>query len=230
MWPLLCSHEIFPLAPIEHFHMLWKRYFRNNTYTDTDPGPRLVQSMYGPIGKLAWWHSLPTHREARKSLSFVSQMASSGMGMRERGRREGGGGRGVGFRETSSKTNWLEGPHWITKKHIPRRPCCSLELNRRSGATVPNREGELVRSSSFAKKNNEQVSDGYHASKYWLFATFARIFLKSPCHGQFPAVACRRLLRGADCSAKTDDRSLPQVTDPASISTISEPRKTTQRC
>ena len=48
----------------------------------------------------------------------------------------------------------------LTKKHIPRRPCCSLELSRRS------RESELVRSSSFAKKNNEEVSDGYHASKY----------------------------------------------------------------
>ena len=62
-------------------------------------------------------------------------------------------------------------PHSL-KKHIPRRPCCSLELNRRSGATVPSRESELVHS----KKNNEEVSDWYHASKYWLFATFASLF------------------------------------------------------
>ena len=54
----------------------------------------------------------------------------------------------------------------LTKKHIPRRPCCSLELIRRSGATVPRRESEQVRSSSFAKKNKEEVSDGYHATKY----------------------------------------------------------------
>ena len=41
-------------------------------------------------------------------------------------------------------------------------------------------------------------------------------------------VACRRLLCGADCSASADDRSGPRVADPASISTISEPRKTTK--
>ena len=35
--------------------------------------------------------------------------------------------------------------------------------------------------------------------------------------------ACRRLLRGADCSTCTDDRSGPRVADPASISTMSEP-------
>ena len=52
------------------------------------------------------------------------------------------------------------------KKHILRRPCCSLELNGRSGAMVSSRESELVHSSSFAKKNNEEVSDWYHASKY----------------------------------------------------------------
>ena len=42
-----------------------------------------------------------------KKKFVVCQTASSGMGMRERG------GGGVGSRETSSKTNWLEGPHWI---------------------------------------------------------------------------------------------------------------------
>ena len=43
-------------------------------------------------------------------------------------------------------------------------------------------------------------------------------------------VACRRLLRGADCLVCTDNRSGPRVADPVSISTISEPRKTTKRC
>ena len=53
-----------------------------------------------------------------------------------------------------------------------------------------------------------------------------KFIFKSSC--QFP-VACRRLLRGADCSACTYDRSGPRFADPASISTISEPRKTTKR-
>ena len=113
----------------------------------------------------------------------------------------------------------------LTKKHIPRRPCCSLELNRRSGATVPSRESELVRSSSFAKKNNEEVSGWYHASKYWLFAIFARLIFQVLVS---VPVACRRLLRGADFSACADDGSGLRVADPASISTISEPRKTTR--
>ena len=43
-------------------------------------------------------------------------------------------------------------------------------------------------------------------------------------------VACRRLLRGDDCSASADDRSGPGVAAPASISMISESRKTTKRC
>ena len=33
-------------------------------------------------------------------------------------------------------------------------------------ATGQSRESELVRSSSFAKKNNEEVRDWYHASKH----------------------------------------------------------------
>ena len=115
----------------------------------------------------------------------------------------------------------------LTKKHIPRRPCCPLQpVNRRSGATRPSRESQLVRSSSFAKKNNEEVSDWYHASKHWLFATlqvYFQVFVPVP-------VACRRLLRGADCSTSADDRSGPRVADPASISTILEPRMTTKRC
>ena len=82
----------------------------------------------------------------------------------------------------------------LTKKHIPKRPCCSLELNRRSGATVPSRKSELVRSSSFAKKNNEEESDWYHASKYWLFATFARLFSSPPRASSrcLPSFALRR--------------------------------------
>ena len=43
-------------------------------------------------------------------------------------------------------------------------------------------------------------------------------------------VACRRLLRGAECSASADDRSGSRVADPASISTILKPRMTTKRC
>ena len=42
---------------------------------------------------------------------------------------------------------------------------------------MPSRESERVRSSFFAKKTNDEVSDWYHESKYWLFATFARLFL-----------------------------------------------------
>ena len=45
-------------------------------------------------------------------------------------------------------------------------------------------------------------------------------------------VACCRLVRGAHCSACTDNRSGHRVADPATISTISEPRsrKTAKRC
>ena len=96
-------------------------------------------------------------------------------------------------------------------------------------ATGPSRESELVRSSSFAKKNNEEVSDWYHASKHWLFATFASLFssLRASTSSRcLPSVA----VCGADCSASADDRSGPRVADPASISTISEPRETTNRC
>ena len=75
--------------------------------------------------------------------------------------------------------------------------CCLLELNRWSGATVPS----LVKANSFtqvpSKKNNEEVSDWYHASKYWLFATFARLFssprASSRCLSSF---ASRRRLLG----------------------------------
>ena len=43
-------------------------------------------------------------------------------------------------------------------------------------------------------------------------------------------VACRLLPGGAGSSACADDRSGPRVADPASISTISGPSKTTKRC
>ena len=92
----------------------------------------------------------------------------------------------------------------LTKKHIPGRPWCSLELNRRSGATVPSRESEIVRSSSFAKKNNEEISDWYHASKCRLFATFASSFSSPRASSR-----CVPLFRSADCSACADDRSGP---------------------
>ena len=92
------------------------------------------------------------------------------------------------------------------------------QLSRRSGATVPSRESELVRSSSFPKKSNEEVSDWYHASKYRLFATFARLFSSTRASSpRLPSFASRK-----DCSTWTDDRSRPRVADPASISTISE--------
>ena len=84
----------------------------------------------------------------------------------------------------------------LTKLHLPRRPCCSLELNRRSGASVPSRESERVRSSSFAKKNNEEISGWYHASKYWLFATFARLFSNPHASSRcLPSSALRRTTR-----------------------------------
>ena len=46
-----------------------------------------------------------------KKKFVVRQKALSERGMRERERWGGGGGGEVGSRETSSKTNWLEGPH-----------------------------------------------------------------------------------------------------------------------
>ena len=46
----------------------------------------------------------------RKSLSFAKRLRQKWEWERERG---GGGGKWPGSRETSSKTNWLEGPHWI---------------------------------------------------------------------------------------------------------------------
>ena len=113
----------------------------------------------------------------------------------------------------------------LTKKHIPRRPCCSLELNRR--ATVPSRESELVCSSSFAKKNNEEVTDQCHASKYWLFATFARLFssprVSSRCLSSFasrrrPLGLRQRSFRTAGCRSGVD------------LDDLREPRKTTKRC
>ena len=42
-------------------------------------------------------------------------------------------------------------------------------------------------------------------------------------------VACRRLLRGADCWACADGRSGPRIADPASILMILESRKITKR-
>ena len=92
-------------------------------------------------------------------------------------------------------------------------------------ATGPSRESELkiVRSSSFAKKNNEEVSDWYHASKHWLFTTFASLFSSLRASSRcLPSFASRRRL---DCSASADDRSGPRVADPASISTILKPRE-----
>ena len=116
----------------------------------------------------------------------------------------------------------------LTKKHIPRRPCCSLKLNRRSGATVPSRESELVHSSSFAKKNNEEVSDWYHASKYWLFATFARLFFKASCQFPLPAVVCFAAQTARLAPTIVQDPGLPIRR--RSRRPISEPKKTTKRC
>ena len=81
--------------------------------------------------------------------------------------------------------------------------------------TVPSRESELLRSSSFAKKNNEEVilSDWYHASKYWLFATLARIFSSPRASSRcLPSFASRRRLLGLrrrsfrtpDCRSSVD--------------------------
>ena len=82
----------------------------------------------------------------------------------------------------------------FTKKPISRRPCCSLP---RSGTAVPSHESELVRSSSFNKKNNEVVSDWNHASKYWRFATFARLFSSPRASSRcLPSFALRRRLLG----------------------------------
>ena len=54
---------------------------------------------------------------------------------------------------------------------------------------------ELVHWSSFAKKNNEEVSDWNHASKYWLFATFARLFSSPRASSRgLPSFASRRRL------------------------------------
>ena len=90
---------------------------------------------------------------------------------------------------------------------------------------------QAVKANSFGqvrspKKNNEEVSDWYHESKHWLFATFASLFsslrARSRC---LPSFASRRRLLGwRQQSFRT------RVADPASISTISEPRKTTKRC
>ena len=60
----------------------------------------------------------------------------------------------------------------LTKKHIPRRPCCSLELNRRSGATVPSREN------SFA-----QVPSPKRTTKRWVTGTM-RLSIDSLQHLQ----------------------------------------------
>ena len=92
----------------------------------------------------------------------------------------------------------------LTKKHIPRRPCCSL--NRRSGATVPSRESELVRSSSFINKNHGEVNDWYHASKYWLFCNICKIIFKSSCQFPLPTAVC--------FAAQTDWLASPIVQDP----------------
>ena len=83
----------------------------------------------------------------------------------------------------------------LTKKHIPRRPCCSL--NYRSGAAVQSRESQLVRSSPFNRKNSEEVSDRNHASKHWLFATFVRLFSSPRASSRcLPSFASRRRLLG----------------------------------
>ena len=78
-------------------------------------------------------------------------------------------------------------------------------FNLSSGATVPNRERQKrVRSSSFAKKTNEEVSDWHHASKYWLFATFTRFFLSPRAsYISLPSFAPRRRLLGLRRSFRT---------------------------
>ena len=97
-----------------------------------------------------------------------------------------------------------------------------------SGATVsalPSRE-----SNAFAQVlrqiTNEEVTDCHHASKYCLFGRLAKSF-SSP-HA-IHCLASRRLLRGADCSACTEDHSGPWLADPVSILPISEPRKRLRR-
>ena len=99
----------------------------------------------------------------------------------------------------------------VTKKHIPRRPSCFLKC--RSGATVPSGESECVRvrSSSFANKTNDEVSDWYHASKYRLFASFARLSSRASSRC-LPLFASRRRLldlrrrsfRTPDCRSSVD--------------------------
>ena len=88
----------------------------------------------------------------------------------------------------------------LTKKRIPGRPCCSLQLNRRSGAVV---RCQAVKANSFGqvrspiKKKNEEDRDWCHSSKPWLFATFASIFsslrARSRC---LPSFSSRRRLLG----------------------------------
>ena len=63
------------------------------------------------------------------------------------------------------------------------------------------------------QKNNEEVSDWYHASKYWLFATIARLFSsprpRSRCLPSFASRRrllglCRRSFRTPDCRSGVD--------------------------
>ena len=89
---------------------------------------------------------------------------------------------------------------------------------------MPSRESELVRSSSFNK--NEQQR-GKWLKPCVQVLTLCKIIFQVLVR---VSVVCRGLLRGADCSACADDHSGPWIADPASISTISEPRKTTKIC
>ena len=76
----------------------------------------------------------------------------------------------------------------LTKKHRPRRPCCSLKLNRWSGATVPNCESELVCSSSLAKKRKEEVTGTMRLSVDSL--QHSQVYFLSSCEFPLPAVVC----------------------------------------
>ena len=93
---------------------------------------------------------LPTSRRPRKALLFIKNTRkSSSLARRlrqngnEREREGGGGGGGVGSWETSSKTNWLEGPHWIkdTDRFI-KKTISFLDLLARTNPVVKVSVGE----------------------------------------------------------------------------------------
>ena len=66
------------------------------------------------ISHSSWNRSLFVVCQYKKKV-VVRQKASSEIGMRERERKRGGW---PGSRETSSKTNWLEDPYWITDTSV----------------------------------------------------------------------------------------------------------------